>query len=246
MPVPDAEIDDDVAGPDDLAQRALVSRHAMTVAQVEAVLVDYPGHEEVTEVRRSGAKPAACAPPWTTAPPHSTHACALSPGTSRRTPTTRCAGILESERSMTSARLSSRQVAEKGARRAIAVTEVLRSRIVPIGRRSLMLSTGRRLSTGRGSLTVLTGRGSRGSLTVSTRRGSRRSRTASTGPGVRASPKVKTLSGTKPNRRDPRDPRPVVDPRNPRPVNNPRDPRPVIDPRNPRPVNNPRDPRPVD
>ncbi len=151
-------------GADDLAQGAFVSRHAMTVAQVEAVLVDYPGHEEGTEEgdaggdgRRSGAKPAACAPPCTTAPPHSTHACALSPGASRRTPTTRCAGILESERSMTSARLSSRQVAEKGARRAIAVTAVLRSRMACTGRASPMVSTGR------GSLTLSTGRGSRGS-----------------------------------------------------------------------------------
>ena len=63
MPGAGREIDDDVAGPDDLAQGAFVSRHAMTVAEVEAVLVDYPGHEEGTEeedageVGRSGAKP---------------------------------------------------------------------------------------------------------------------------------------------------------------------------------------------
>ena len=75
------QIDDHVAGLDDLADGALVRRNARVVAQVMAMLVDYPGHEAETAEGRdergvcsNGVKPCDREPPRTTTPPHSTQA----------------------------------------------------------------------------------------------------------------------------------------------------------------------------
>ncbi len=73
---PRREVDDDVSGLDDLAERTLVRRNAMAVAQVGSMLVDYARHvaEDEVVVRSSGRKRSEASPPMTTRPSHSTQA----------------------------------------------------------------------------------------------------------------------------------------------------------------------------
>ena len=131
------QIDDDVAGLDDLADGALVRRNAGAVAQVVAMFVDYPGHEAETAGGRderagcsNGVKTCDREPPRTTTPPHSTHAWARNAESSRVTPTTRFAGMRAIDRSITSATPCSRQLAANGERAPMAVMALHRSRIL--------------------------------------------------------------------------------------------------------------------
>src|SRR5262245_30908052 len=118
------EIADNRAGRNDFRQRPLISGHAMTISKIQPVLVDYPRHGE-DDAWGSGWKPGVCAPPSTTRPFDSTHACAESDcaaSRSRLTPMTRRPGIRTAARSITSASPCSRQLARSGGRTAMAGT----------------------------------------------------------------------------------------------------------------------------